>query len=63
MARPIPARLLVHDCVLKKQAGLDRNRNPIYELTVLKRVRIGATIQTVRCAYGESKADTFTLLL
>ena len=63
MARPIPARLLVQDCVLKKPAGLDRNRNPIYELTVLKRVRIGATIQTVRGAYGETKADTLTLFI
>lgn len=63
MARQIPARLLVQDCVLKKQIGIDRNRNPIYELTVLKRVRIGATFQSIRGAYGETKADTLTLFI
>ena len=63
MARPIPARLLVQDCVLKKQIGIDRNRNPIYELTILKRVRIGATFQSIRGAYGETKADTLTLFI
>lgn len=63
MARPIPARLLVQDCVLKKQIGIDRNRNPIYELTVLKRVRIGATFQSIRGTYGETKADTLTLFI
>lgn len=63
MARPIPARLLVQDCVLKKTVGLDRNRNPIYESTILKRVRIGATLASVRGVYGETKADTLTLFI
>lgn len=63
MARPIPPRLLGQDCVLKKQIGLDRNRNPIYEHTVLKRVRIGAAFQSVRGAYGETKSDTLTLFI
>ena len=63
MARPIPARLLAQDCVLKKTAGLDRNRNPIYESTILKRVRIGATLASVRGIYGETKADTLTLFV
>ncbi|UTC66002.1 MULTISPECIES: putative minor capsid protein [unclassified Treponema] len=63
MTKPIPTRLLVHDCVLKKPKGLDRNRNPIYESTILKRVRIGATFQSVRGAYGETKTDTLTLFI
>lgn len=63
MARPIPARLLSQDCVLKKPAGLDRNRNPVFEHTVLKRVRISATFQSVRGVYGEAKTDTLTLFI
>lgn len=59
----IPLKLLVHSCTLKKQAGLDRNRNPTYTETVLKRVRIGATFQTVRGNTGETKADTMTLFI
>lgn len=61
--RAIPLKLLVHSCTLKKQAGLDRNRNPTYTETVLKRVRIGATFQTVRGNVGETKADTMTLVI
>lgn len=61
--RAIPLKLLVHSCTLKKQAGLDRNRNPAYEETVLKCVRIGATFQTVRGNTGETKADTMTLFI
>ena len=61
--RAIPLKLLVHSCTLKKQAGLDRNRNPTYTETVLKRVRIGATFQTVRGSIGETKADTLTLFI
>ena len=61
--RAIPLKLLVHSCTLKKQAGLDRNRNPTYTETVLKRVRIGATFQTVRGSIGETKADTMTLII
>jgi len=63
MSRPIPARLLVHDCVLKRKTGIDRDRNPAYEETVLRRVRIGATFQTVRGNIGETKADTMTLII
>src|SRR5574344_1178437 len=63
MSRPIPARLLIHDCVLKHKTGIDRNRNPTYSETVLKRVRIGATFQTVRGNVGETKADTMTLVI
>lgn len=63
MTKPIPTLLLVHDCVLKKPAGLDRNRNPIYSKTVLRQVRIGATVQSVRGSYGEVKADTLTLFI
>lgn len=63
MARPIPDRLLPHDCVLKKRTGTDRNRNPTYSETVLKRVRIGATFQTLRGNVGEIKADTLTLFI
>ena len=36
MSRAIPLRLLVHDCILKKTTGIDRNRNPIYSEIVLK---------------------------
>ena len=61
--RAIPLKLLVHSCTLKKQAGLDRNRNPTYTETVLKRVRIGATFQTLRGSIGETKADTMTLII
>ena len=61
--RAIPLKLLVHTCTLKKQTGLDRNRNPTYTETVLKRVRIGATFQTVRGNIGETKADTMTLFI
>ena len=61
--RAIPLKLLVHSCTLKKQAGLDRNRNPTYTETVLKRVRIGATFQTLRGNIGETKADTITLII
>lgn len=61
--RAIPLKLLVHSCTLKKQTGLDRNRNPTYTETVLKRVRIGATFQTIRGNIGETKADTLTLLI
>lgn len=63
MSRPIPARLLIHECVLKHKTGADRNRNPTYSETVLKRVRIGATFQTVRGNIGETKADTLTLFI
>lgn len=63
MSRPIPARLLVHECVLKRKTGTDRNRNPTYSETVLKRVRIGATFQTLRGSIGETKADTMTLII
>lgn len=63
MSRPIPARLLVHDCVLKRETGIDRNRNPTYSETVLKRVRIGATFQQLRGNIGEIKADTLTLII
>lgn len=63
MSRPIPARLLVHECVLKRKTGTDRNRNPTYTETVLKRIRIGATFQTVRGNIGETKADTLTLFI
>lgn len=63
MARAIPARLLVHDCVVKRKTGIDRNRNPTYSETVLKHVRIGATFQTVRGNVGETKADTMTLVI
>nr|DAF85265.1 MAG TPA: Minor capsid protein [Siphoviridae sp. ct8aS59] len=61
--RAIPLKLLVHSCTLKKQTGLDRNRNPTYTETVLKRVRIGATFQTLRGSIGETKADTMTLII
>ena len=61
--RAIPLKLLVHSCTLKKQTGLDRNRNPTYTETVLKRVRIGATFQTLRGNIGETKADTITLII
>lgn len=61
--RAISLKLLVHSCTLKKQAGLDRNRNPTYDETVLKRVRIGATFQTLRGSIGETKADTMTLII
>lgn len=63
MSRPIPARLLVHDCVLKRKTGIDRNRNPTYSESVLKHVRIGATFQTLRGNIGETKADTLTLFI
>lgn len=63
MSRPIPARLLVHKCVLKRKTGTDRNRNPTYSETVLKRVRIGATFQQLRGNIGEIKADTLTLFI
>src|SRR5574344_2363890 len=63
MSRPIPARLLVHDCVLKHKTGLDRNRNPTYSETVLKRVRIGATFPVWRGNIGEIRTDTLTLFI
>lgn len=61
--RAIPAKLLVHSCTLRKRTGLDRDRNPEYTETVLKRVRIGATFQTVRGNIGETKSDTMTLFI
>lgn len=61
--RAIPLKLLVHSCTMKRQTGIDRNRNPTYSETVLKRVRIGATFQTVRGNIGETKADTLTLFI
>ena len=61
--RAIPLKLLVHSCTLKKQTGLDRDRNPTFSETVLKHVRIGATFQTVRGNVGETKADTMTLVI
>lgn len=61
--RAIPARLLIHECVLKRKTGTDRNRNPTYSETVLRRVRIGATFQTLRGSIGETKADTMTLII
>ena len=59
----IPIRLLVHNCILKKTTGLDRNRNPIYSQIILKQVRIGATFQSIRGAYGETKDDSLTLFI
>ena len=61
--RAIPAKLLVHSCTLRKRTGRDRDRNPEYTETVLRRVRIGATFQTVRGNTGETKADTLTLII
>ena len=63
MAKPIAKKLLIHQIVLKKPAGLDRDRNPTFSETVLKRVRIGATFQTIRGNVGETKADTMTLVI
>ncbi|WP_261789678.1 minor capsid protein [Treponema pectinovorum] len=56
-------KLLVHSCLLKKQIGVDRNRNPLYTKIVLENVRLGATFQTVRGNIGEVKADTMTLFI
>lgn len=61
--RAIPLKLLVHSCTMKRQTGIDRNRNPTFSETVLKCVRIGATLQTIRGAIGEVKADTLTLFI
>ena len=61
--RAIPERLLVHDCVLRRRTGNDRDRNPTYAETVLRRVRIGATWRTTRGNVGETKADTLTLFI
>lgn len=63
MAKPIAKNLLIHQIVLKKPSGLDRDRNPTFSETVLKYVRIGATFQTVRGNVGETKADTMTLVI
>src|SRR5574344_2043309 len=63
MAKPISKKLLVHQIVLKKPSGIDRDRNPTFLETVLKYVRIGATLQTIRGAIGEVKADTMTLFI
>lgn len=63
MSKAIPISLLVHNCVLKKPTGIDRNRNHIYSQIILKQVRIGATFQSVRGTYGETKADTLTLFI
>lgn len=59
----IPIGLLVHNCILKKQIGIDRNRNPIYSQIILKQVRIGATFQSIRGTYGETKTDSLTLFI
>lgn len=63
MSRTIPISLLVHNCILKKPTGLDRNRNPIYSQIILKQVRIGAAFQSIRGAYGETKSDSLTLFI
>ena len=63
MSRAIPASLLVHNCTLKKQSRLDRNRNPIYEHTILKQVRIGGTFKSIRGTYGETQFDALMLLI
>lgn len=63
MAKPIAKKLLIHQIVLKKPSGIDRDRNPTFSETVLKYVRIGATFQTVRGNVGETKADTMTLVI
>ena len=63
MSKAIPISLLVHNCILKKPKGLDRNRNPIYSQIILKQVRIGATFQSVRGTYGETKSDSLTLFI
>ena len=63
MTRAIPKRLLVHECILKKKKGMDRNRNPTFEEYTLKNVRIGSTFQTARGTVGETKADTMTLFV
>ena len=63
MPKAIPKHLLVHSCVLKKPTGLDRNRTPIYAQTILKQVRIGAKLQSIRGAYGEIKGDSLTLFI
>lgn len=63
MQRAIPASLLVHNCILKTQSGLDRNRNPVYEHTILKQIRIGGTFKSIRGAYGETQFDALTLLI
>lgn len=63
MTRAIPKRLLVHECILKKKKGMDRNRNPTFEEYTLKNVRIGATLASTRGTAGETKADTMTLFV
>ena len=63
MPRAIPISLLIHNCILKKQSGLDRNRNQLYEHTILKQVRIGGTFKSIRGTYGETQFDALTLLI
>ena len=63
MAKPIAKKLLIHQIILKKPSGIDRDRNPTFSENVLKYVRIGATLQTIRGAIGEVKADTMTLVI
>lgn len=59
----IPARLLIHSCILKHQTGLDRSRNPTYSETALTNVRIGGEFRTTRGNIGETKADTLTMFI
>ena len=63
MIKPISNFLLIHTCLLKKPLGLDRNRNPTFSIYVLKKVRIGVSLQSVRGDVAETKADTMTLYI
>lgn len=58
-----PKRLLIHTVTLKKQKGVDRDRNPVYESGNLRRVRIGVTRKVQNGAHGVIRADTMTLFI
>ena len=63
MSRPIPSRLLIHNAVLKHKTGIDRNRNAVYEESLLEHVRVEPTLAISRGNAGETKADTMTLFI
>lgn len=62
MGRPISQRILIHSATLKKPAGLDRDRNQVYTSTVLSRIRIAITKQTILTDVGAVKSDAMTLI-
>lgn len=60
----ISKRLLIHRVEFKQNTGKrDRDRNPVYEVSELRNVRVGVTRRVQAGQHGVIRADTMTLFI